>query len=119
MSDYKRGKANVADWVDHWNRVADFADSRTTIEGKMSEYGQAIRVAFTNAHVPDILATTMRPHVRVTHRVIMGLPVDQRESLIVWAFGDDDEVITLFGRKDREPSKIKPIYQKIGRKFRR
>jgi hypothetical protein len=116
MTDYRRGKTMVLTWSAHWDAIADIADSHTTVEEKLIEYGQPIRVAFTQAHVPELLMTAMPSYIRQTHYIIMGLPEDQREALMIWEFGDEGERIDFFGRKNREPYKIKAIYQKIGRR---
>jgi hypothetical protein len=106
-------------WAAHWDAIADIADSRTTVEEKLIEYGQPIRVAFTQAHVPELLMTAMPPYIRQTHQLIMSLPVQQRETLLVWHFGDRDERRDFFGRDDREPSKMTAMYRKMGRSCRR
>ena len=118
MSDYKRGKNMVIAWAAHWDAIADVASSRVTVEAKLIEYGQAIRTAFVRPHMPEILMTAMPSYVRVTHRCIMDLPAEQRETMLVWHFGDDDERWEKFGKLHREPHKMIPIYKKIGRKHR-
>ena len=80
----------------------------------MMEYGVAIRQAFSSGTAPNILMMTKR--IKKTHRAIMRLPVEQREMVIVWHFGEDDERIDAFGSVDREPAKMKNIYKKIGRR---
>ncbi len=117
MSDYKRGKGLVEAWERHWDAVANVADSRTTTEAKMMEYGQPIRVAFTEHKVPDILLMAMPPYVRKAHRAIMELPVHQRECIIVWHFGDDDERLSKFGIVHKEPKRMVGIYRKLGRRL--
>lgn len=79
------------------------------------EYGVAIRSAFTEAKTPAVLMMT--PRLKKTHRIIMALPIPQRELLISWHFEDDTGRAREFGRSDREPSGLKAIYQKIGRKM--
>lgn len=116
MSDYKRGKARVCAWANHWDEVADYADSNTTIEAKMVEYGVNIRKAFQTPSEPNVLM--MSRWLRMTHQDIMDLPVEQRETIITWHFGDEDEREAAFGQLRREPNSIKAIYRKVGRYFR-
>ena len=118
MSDYRRGKGMVSAWASHWDAIADIASARTTIEAKMVEYRQSIRTAFSHSEMPELLMVAMPPYIRVTHRCIMGLPVPQREAVLVWHFGDNDERLNMFGRDDREPSKLNAIYKGIGRRRR-
>ena len=119
MSDYKCGKGMVHAWAAHWDAVADTADANTTIEAKMIDYGQPIREAFTHAHVPEILMIPMPNYVRTTHRCIMDdLSGSHRETVIVWHFGDEDERWIKFGKLQREPSSLKSVYEKIGRRHR-
>ena len=119
MSDYKRGKGMVHAWAIHWDAIANVADANTTVEAKLIEYGQPIREAFTHAHVPELLMIPMPDYVRVAHRYIMELPIEQREVMLVWHFGDDGERNDMFGRSDREPAKMGAIYKKIGRRWGR
>lgn len=116
MSDYKRGKIRVQVWAQHWQDVAERASANTTIEAKMVEYGTNIRKAFHMPSAPNILIMT--PGIRLTHREIMELPVSQREKLIVWHFGDDEERKKEFGVIRREPAKIRALYEKLGRYHR-
>ena len=118
MSDYKRGKAMVQEWDHYWNIIADYSDSGSTIEAKIVEYQTSIRTAFTSRLEPDIMLTAMPSYLRTTHHVIMDLPIDQREALLVWHFGDDDERRAVFGRTDREPNKMVQIYRIMGRRHR-
>jgi hypothetical protein len=114
MSDYKRGKARVCAWANHWSDVADFAERNTTIEAKMMEYGVNLRKAFQTPSEPNVLM--MSPWLKKTHMDIMELEVPQREVILVWHFGDEDERKYAFGSIGREPSKMKNIYKKIGRR---
>lgn len=116
MSDYKRGKARVCAWANHWSDVAEFAERNNTIEAKILEYGVNLRKAFQTPSEPNVLI--MSPWIKKTHRDIMDLPVDQRETILVWHFGDEDERYDSFGIVRREPSKMKAIYQKLGRYHR-
>lgn len=116
MSDYRRGKARVIGWADHWSEVAEFADRNNTIEAKIIEYGVNLRKAFQTSSEPNILI--MSPWIAKTHRDIMELPPQQREVLIVWHFGDEDERTDKFGEVKKEPSKVVPIYKKLGRYHR-
>ena len=118
MTDYKRGKGMVHAWAIHWDAIANVADAHTTIEAKLIEYGQPIREAFTHAHVPEILMIPMPNYVRTTHRCIMELPIEQREVMLVWHFGDENERNGMFWRSDREPRKMIPIYESLGRRGR-
>ena len=106
----------VDEWKWHWERIERKSSSHITVEGQLIDYQQAIRTAFTGSHVPEYMLTVMPAHIMVTQRIIMNLPVRQREALLVWTFGDDDERLELFGRKDAIPSKIKDVYRKIGRR---
>ena len=116
MSDYKRGKARVCAWANHWSDVADFADKNTTVEAKIIEYGTNIRKAFHTPSAPNVLI--MSPWISITHRDIMELKPQQRETIVVWHFGDEDERIKAFGGIKREPNKVIPIYKKLGRYHR-
>jgi len=116
MTDYRRGKSMVLTWAAHWDAIADCADSHVTTEAKLIEYQTPIRVAFTQANIPELLMTAMPSYVRQTHQIIMALPVWQREALLVWEFGDEAERIGLFGSSDREPSKMTAIFKKVGRR---
>lgn len=113
-SDYKRGKVLTGLWASHWDCVAEMSSARKTSEADLVEYGVAIRSAFLASSTPNILLMT--PRIKKTHRIIMHLPVDQRETVVAWHFGEDRERFKWFGRTDREPSKIGAIYKKIGRK---
>ena len=115
-SDYKRGKVCVELWAHHWDAVAEMASSGTTSEAVLVEYNVSIRTAFIGAHVPNVLMMT--PRMKETHYEIMLLPISQRETLLVWHFGNDAEQLAAFGRVDREPAKMKAIYQSIGRRKR-
>ena len=118
MSDYKRGKAMVQEWDHYWNIIADYSDSGSTIEAKIVDYQTSIRTAFTARLEPDIMLTAMPSYLRITHHVIMDLPIDQREALLVWHFGDNEERRAVFGRIDREPNKMVQIYRTMGRRHR-
>ena len=113
MSDYKRGKARVCAWANHWLDVAEFAERNTTIEAKMMEYGVNLRKAFQTPSEPNVLI--MSPWIKMAHLDIMVLPVEQRETIITWHFGDEDERLDAFGDVKKEPGKIVAIYQKLGR----
>ena len=119
MSDYKRGKGMVHAWAIHWDAIANVADANTTIEARLIEYQTPIREAFTRAHVPELLMIPMPNYVRTAHRCIMELPVEQREIMLVWHFGDEAERNNMFGRSDREPSSMTAIYRKMGRRYRK
>jgi hypothetical protein len=114
MSDYKRGKLCVQVWAGHWEDVAEMSEASTTVEADLIEYGVAIRQAFNLGNTPNILLMTRR--IKKTHHAIMHLPIEQREMVIVWHFGDEDERKDAFGSIGREPSKMKNIYKKIGRR---
>ena len=116
MSDYKRGKVRVYLWASHWDAVADEADRNTTIEAKMVEYHTNLRKAFQTPSEPNVLIMT--PSIKQTHLEIMELPAPQREHILVWHFGDDDERREAYGDTKREPSPMKAIYQKLGRYHR-
>ena len=116
MSDYKRGKARVCAWANHWSDVADFAERNTTIEAKMMEYGVNLRKAFQTPSEPNVLM--MSPWIKKTHIDIMELEVPQREAILVWHFGDEDERNDMFGGVKREPRKMIPIYERLGRYHR-
>ena len=116
MSDYKRGKARVCAWANHWSDVAEYADRNTTIEAKLIEYGVNLRKAFQTPSEPNVLI--MSPWIKMTHRDIMELPVEQREVLIVWHFGNEEERHDKFGDVKKEPGKMIPIYRRLGRYFR-
>lgn len=91
------------------------------------EYAVSIRTAFTSSE-PNV--PIMSDRVKETHRVIMtleseevmqrkaksGKPI-QREMVLVWHLGDEKARREMFGDIRREPSKLKAIYEKIGRRL--
>lgn len=105
-------------WAAHWDWFAEMSSKGNTVEAELMDYHQSIRVAFTKPVVPDWLGTQMQPYVRTAHFHIMGLPVEQREALVVWHFGDESERRAAFESNAREPSKMAAIYKKLGRRYR-
>ncbi len=84
----------------------------------MVDYRTSIKVAFTKPHIPDIMLMAMPEYIRVTHHCIMDLPPKQRESRVVWHFGDEAERNDLFGISNKDPSILTGVYRKIGRRHR-
>ena len=105
-------------WAAHWDAIADQSSRGKTVEAELMEYHQSIRVAFTTSEMPEILMTVMPPYVRSSHQHIMALPVEQREALVVWHFGDESERRAAFDSSGKEPSRMGAIYRKLGRRGR-
>lgn len=113
---YMRGKDAVGWWCNHWLKYIIATSRTSTVEAELVEYGCSIRQAFSEGTVPNIVKMT--PYLKATHRIIMeGLPADQRDDLLLWSLGEDEEIIEAFGVQNREPSSIKALYKKIGRKL--
>ncbi len=115
MSDYTKGKNRVIAWTLHWEAVARHSDAGDSTIAGMVDYHTSVRAAFVTPHIPDVMILAMPDYIRSAHYCIMALEPDQREAVIVWNFGDDDERLKLFGSILREPKALTSIYRRIGR----
>jgi len=113
-SKYTIGKRQAHAWAAYWDEISSYGGPTEQPLAKFVEYQQSIRNAFTRSEMPERLSIPIPMHIRITHRLIMDLPIKSREAMFVWHFGDFDEVVSLLGEYKAEPQIIKDIYRRIG-----
>lgn len=130
LSEYKVGKAHVEDWADYWIHYYELLNSGSSVEGKMAEYGQVIRSAFSpNSYSKMDEAMSATPNrIKIIHSMIIPIEeewpekkratrIKQRQVALLYYFGTTEDVLDAYPdkRPGCEPNELVALFKRVGR----